>query len=70
MRPVATNGPELDDFVGAKVYCPCALADGNWHIYTKESRLEFATVLSPTGVDKGGPDPPPIAGQKRIFLLK
>ena len=38
---------KLDDFVGAKFYCPCALADGNWHICMKESTLEFATVLSP-----------------------
>jgi len=37
---------ELEDFVGAKFYCPHALADGKQHIWIKEKTLEFSTVLS------------------------
>jgi len=35
------------DFVGAKLYCPHALADGNQRIQIREKMLEFSsTVLS------------------------
>ena len=38
---------KLDDFVGAKFYCPHAFADGNQHIRITEKMLEFSsTVLS------------------------
>ena len=37
---------ELEDFVGAKFYCPHALADGKQHIWIREKTLEFSTVLS------------------------
>jgi len=36
-----------EDFVGAKFYCPHALADGNQCIQIREKMLEFSsTVLS------------------------
>jgi len=37
----------MEDFVGAKFYCPHALADGNQHIRIREKTLEFSSkVLS------------------------
>jgi len=37
----------VEDFVGAKFYCPHALADGKQRIQTREKKLEFSsTVLS------------------------
>jgi len=37
----------LEDFGGAKFYCPHALADGNEHIWIRQKTLEFSsTVLS------------------------
>jgi len=37
----------MEDFVGAKFYCPHALAEGNQHIRIQEKMLEFSsTVLS------------------------
>jgi len=37
----------MEDFVGAKFYCPHALADGNQCIRIREKTLEFSsTVLS------------------------
>ena len=37
----------MDDFAGAKFYCPHALADGNQRIRIREKMLEFSsTVLS------------------------
>ena len=42
-----TSSYELEDFVGAKFYCPHALADGNQRIGITEKTLEFSsTVLS------------------------
>jgi len=42
-----TSSGELEDFVGAKFYCPHALADGNQCIRIREKMLEFpSTVLS------------------------
>ena len=36
-----------ENFLGAKFYCPHALADGNQRIYIREKTLEFSvTVLS------------------------
>jgi len=47
-----TSGQELEDFVGAKFYCPHALADGNQHIQIREKMLEFSsTVLSALSLD-------------------
>ena len=37
---------ELEDFDGAKFYCPHAIADGSQYIRTGEKTLEFSTVLS------------------------
>jgi len=37
----------LEDFVGAKFYCPHALADGNQLFQIREKMLQFSsTVLS------------------------
>jgi len=33
-----TSGYELEDFVGAKFYCPHAIADGNQHIRIRRKR--------------------------------
>jgi len=42
-----TSSLELEDFVGAKFYCPHALADGNQRIRIREKTLEFSSkVLS------------------------
>jgi len=41
-----TSSYELEDFAGAKSYCPHALADGSQHIQIREKTLEFSTVLS------------------------
>ena len=42
-----TSSEELEDFAGAKFYCPHALADGNQRIRIREKTLEFSsTVLS------------------------
>jgi len=42
-----TSSQELDIFVGAKFYCPHALADGNQRIRIREKKLKFSsTVLS------------------------
>jgi len=44
-----TSSYELEDSVGAKFYCPHALADGQWRIRITEKMLEFSsTVLSAT----------------------
>jgi len=41
----------MQDFVGAKFYCPHALADGNQRIRISEKTLEFSsTVLSTLSV--------------------
>ena len=39
---------ELEDFVGAKYYCPNALADGNQHTRIVEKMLEFSSSVLPT----------------------
>jgi len=37
----------MEDFVGAKFYCPHALVDGTQYIQIREKMLEFSsTVLS------------------------
>ena len=41
-----TSSEELADFVGAKFYCPHALADGNRRIRIREKTLEFSSTLS------------------------
>jgi len=47
----------LDDFVGAKFYCPHALADSNQRIRIREKMLEFSsTVLSTLSLYLGTPD--------------
>jgi len=47
-----TSSQEPEDFVGAKFYCPHALADGNQHIQIREKMLEFSsTVLSALSLD-------------------
>jgi len=38
----------LEDFVGAKFYCPHALADGNQRIRIREKTLEFSPTVSST----------------------
>jgi len=44
---VGTSSNELENFVGAKFYCPYVLADGNQRIWIREKTLEFfSTVLS------------------------
>jgi len=51
LRQFKLRTGELDDFVGAKFYCPNALADGNQHFWIMEKRLEFSsTVLSTLSV--------------------
>jgi len=40
-----TSSQELEDFVGAKFYCPHALADGNQRIQTGEKTLEFFSTV-------------------------
>jgi len=40
-----TSSYEVDDFVGAKFYCPHALADGNQRIRIMEKILEFLRKL-------------------------
>jgi len=49
LRPLnkSTSSGELEDFVGAKFYCPHALADGSQRILIMENTMEFySTVLS------------------------
>ena len=42
-----SSSQELEDFVGAKFYCPHALADSNQRIRIRENTLKFSsTVLS------------------------
>jgi len=36
----------MEDFVGAKFYCPHALADDNQHIWSREKTLEFFSTVS------------------------
>jgi len=38
----------LEDFVGAKFYCPYAVADGNQHIQIREKTLEFSSAVLST----------------------
>jgi len=38
----------MEDFVGAKFYCPHALVGGNQHIQIREKMLEFSSTVSPT----------------------
>jgi len=38
----------LEDFVGAKVYCPHALADGNQRFRIRDKTLEFSATVSST----------------------
>jgi len=46
-QPALAGTSGEDDFVGAKFYCPHALADGNWCIRNRQKTLEFSsTVLS------------------------
>jgi len=35
----------VEDFVGAKFYCPHALADGNQRIQIREKTLEFSSAV-------------------------
>jgi len=42
-----TSSEELEDSVGAKFYCPHALADGNQHIRIREKTLEFSSAVVP-----------------------
>jgi len=35
----------MDDFVGAKFYCPRATDDGNQRIQIREKMLEFASTV-------------------------
>ena len=49
LRPLnkSTSSGELEDFVGAKFYCPHAVADGSQRILIMENTMEFySTVLS------------------------
>jgi len=54
------------DMMFAGLLAPCTISDGRKILSTSHG------YLYDTGVDKGGPEGPgpPIAGQKRIFLLK
>jgi len=48
---VLAGTSRLEDFVGAKYYCPHALADGNQRMQISEKTLEFSsTVLSTLSV--------------------
>jgi len=50
------SSEDLEDFVGAKFYCPHALADSNQRIQIREKTLEFSsTVLSIGWAKKAGP---------------
>jgi len=40
-----TFSQELEVFVGAKIYCPHALADGNQRIRIREKMLEFSPTV-------------------------
>jgi len=43
----STSSYELEDFAGAKFYCPHALAEGNQRVRIREKTLEFSsTALS------------------------
>ena len=44
----STSSEALGDFVGAKFYCPHALADGNQHIRIREKTLEFSSTMLST----------------------
>ena len=39
-----TSSYELEDFVGAKFFCPHALADSNQHNRIREKMLEFSST--------------------------
>jgi len=39
---------KMEDFVGAKFYCPHALVGGNQRIWIREKTLEFSSTVSPT----------------------
>ena len=39
------SSKELEDFVGAKFYCPHALTDGNQRIWIRERTLEFSSTV-------------------------
>jgi len=41
-----TSSNELEDVVGAKLYCPHSHADGSQCLRIREKVLEFSTVLS------------------------
>jgi len=43
-----TSSSELEDLVGAKFYCPHALADGNQCIRIREKMPEFSTTVLST----------------------
>jgi len=43
-----TSSYELEDFVGAKSYCPHALADSCQHIQIREKTLSFSSAMLPT----------------------
>jgi len=36
------------DFVGAKFYCPHALANGNYHIQIRAKMMQFHSAVLPT----------------------
>ena len=38
----------MEDLVGAKFFCPHALADSNQHIWIREKTLEFSSTVLPT----------------------
>jgi len=40
-----TSSQELKDSVGAKFYCPHALADGNQRIRITEKTMEFSSTV-------------------------
>ena len=44
----STSSEAQGDFVGAKFYCPHALADSNQHIRIRQKTLEFSSAMLST----------------------
>jgi len=42
---LASTSSKLENFVGAKLYCPNALTDGNQCIRIREEMLEFSSTV-------------------------
>jgi len=47
LLPFYGHYTELEDFVGAKFYCPHVIANGIWYIGIREKMLEFSSTVLP-----------------------